>query len=211
MRLPEECLCCGANRVTAGDLAERAEWVDILAGLHACHSVARSIANIPRILVVVKQFNREEVDFAGERQADNKRIHPVSVSRFAKPSQVDRSLLVDPDFLRSGSLHLYLYVYYQKAHEMGTVKCVLVIKRCPSPTEGCIRDFWGSAARQSRNQTRLVGAGLALPQGTPRGAPTKGTKILLRKQEVILRNVLDAVNLLYCASKKRCRSRAGEY
>ena len=106
MWLPEEGLGCGANRVTASDLAERAEGADILAGMQVCSPVQRSAANTRRSLVVVKNFNREELDFAGERQADNKCLHPVSVSRFAKPSQVDRSLLVDPDFLRPGSPRL---------------------------------------------------------------------------------------------------------
>jgi hypothetical protein len=108
MRLPEEGLGRGANRVTASHLAERAEWADILAGMQVRSPVARSTANTRRSLVVVKSFNREEMDFACERQAGNKYVHPVSVSRFAKPSQVDRSLLVDPDFLPPGSPRLRL-------------------------------------------------------------------------------------------------------
>ena len=108
MRLPEEGLGRGANRVTASDLAERAERADILAGMQERSPLERNTANTRRSLVVVKNFNREEVDFTGESQADNKCVHPVSVSRFAKPSQVDRSLLVDPDFLRPGSPRLRL-------------------------------------------------------------------------------------------------------
>ena len=92
MRLPEEGLGAGANRVTASDLAERAERADILAGMQVRSPFDRSTTNTRTNLVVVKNFNREEMDFAGERQADNKCVHPVSVSRFAKPSQVDRSL-----------------------------------------------------------------------------------------------------------------------
>jgi len=103
MRLPEEGLGRGANRVTASHLAERAEWADILAGMQVRSPLARSTANTRSSLVVVKSFDREEMDFTCERQAGNKRMHPVSVSRFAKPSQVDRSLLVDPDFLPPGS------------------------------------------------------------------------------------------------------------
>ena len=108
MRLPEEGSGRGANRVTASHLAERAERADILAGMQERSPVARSTANTRRSLVVVKNFNREELDFTGKRQADNKCLHPVSVSRFAKPSQVDRSLLVDPDFLPPGSPRLRL-------------------------------------------------------------------------------------------------------
>ena len=110
MRLPEEGLGRGANRVTASDLAERADGADILAGMQVRSPLERNTANTRRNLVVVKNFNREEVDFTGERQANNKCVHPVSVSRFAKPSQVDRSLLVDPDFLRPGSPRLTLII-----------------------------------------------------------------------------------------------------
>jgi hypothetical protein len=92
MWLPEEGLGRGANRVTASDLAERAERANILAGMQARSPLERNTAHTRRNFVVVKNFNREEVDFTGERQADNKCVHPVSVSRFAKPSQVDRSL-----------------------------------------------------------------------------------------------------------------------
>jgi hypothetical protein len=98
MRLPEEGLGRGANRVTASELAERAERADILAGMQVRSPLDRSIANTRRNLVVVKNFNREEVDFTGERQADNKCVHPVSVSRFAKPSQVERSLWLTRTF-----------------------------------------------------------------------------------------------------------------
>jgi hypothetical protein len=70
--------------------------------------VERSTANTRSSLVVVKNFNREEVGFTGERQAGNKCVNPVSVSRFAKPSQVDRSLLVEPNFLPPGSPRLRL-------------------------------------------------------------------------------------------------------
>jgi len=108
MRLPEEGLGPGANRVTASHLAERAEWADILAGMQVRSPVARSTADTRRSLVVVKSFNREKMDLACERQAGNKCVYPVSVSRFAKPSQVDRSLLVDPDFLPPGSPRLRL-------------------------------------------------------------------------------------------------------
>ena len=91
MRLPEEGLSRRANRITASELAERAERADILAGMQVCSPLDRNFANTRRNLVVVKNFNREEVEFTGERQADNKCVRPVSVSRFAKPSQVDRS------------------------------------------------------------------------------------------------------------------------
>ena len=38
----------------------------------------------------------------------------------------------------------------------------------------------GSTARRGHNQTRFVGAGLALPKGTPRGAPNKCRHALAR-------------------------------
>jgi hypothetical protein len=46
---------------------------------------------------------------------------------------------------------------------------------------------------------RLVGAGLALPMGTPRGAPTKGVKRLPKKQEF---------TILQCRSMRILRSSA---
>ena len=139
MRLPQEALGRGANRVTASDLAERAERADILAGMQVRSPLDRSIANTRRNLVVVKNFNREEVDFTGERQADNKCVRPVSVSRFAKPSQVDCSLWMTRTFCVRVAFTLYLSLYYQKTREMGNAECALVMEGCTSPTVGCIR------------------------------------------------------------------------
>ena len=50
---------------------------------------------------------------------------------------------------------------------------------------------FGSAVRRSRNQTCLVRAGLALPKGTPRGAPTEGAKCLLKKQQITVLHYRD--------------------
>lgn len=92
MWLREEGLGRWPNRVTASDLAERAERADILAGMQVRSPIERRTAITRRNLVVVKKFNREKVEFTGERQGDNKCPRPASMSRFAKPSQVGRSL-----------------------------------------------------------------------------------------------------------------------
>jgi DNA-binding response OmpR family regulator len=42
----------------------------------------------------------------------------------------------------------------------------------------------GRVAQRDGAATKRVGAGLALPEGTPRGAPTNGEKCLLKKQEL---------------------------
>jgi hypothetical protein len=56
MRFPEEGLGRGTNRVTANDLAERAEQADILAGMQVRSPLAPITANTRRSLVVVKNF-----------------------------------------------------------------------------------------------------------------------------------------------------------
>jgi hypothetical protein len=63
-------------------LAEWAERADILAGMQVLGPLARRFANSCRSVVVVKNLNREKVNFAGQRKAGNERMHPVSVPRF---------------------------------------------------------------------------------------------------------------------------------
>jgi hypothetical protein len=93
MRLPEEGSGRGANRAAAKHLAERAERADILAGVQVRSPLARSTANTCRSLVVVKNFYGEKVNITSERKAANECMHPVSLPRFAWPSQVNRSPL----------------------------------------------------------------------------------------------------------------------
>ena len=95
MRLPGEGAGRRANRVAAKHLADRAERADILAGMQVRSPLARSTPNTCRSLVVVKNFYGEKVNFTSERKAANECMHPVSLPRFAQPSQINRSALYE--------------------------------------------------------------------------------------------------------------------
>jgi hypothetical protein len=92
-----------ADGAAASDLAEWTEGADFLAGMQVRRPLAPRFANLGGCLMVVKNFNRKEVNFPRQRQAGDECMHPVSVPRFAEPSQVDRSAVfwAPPRFLRT--------------------------------------------------------------------------------------------------------------
>jgi hypothetical protein len=112
-----------ANGAIANNLAEGAESAEVLARVQIRGTHVIELADSHGVIaVVVKNLNGKEIEFTSERQADNKCAQPVSVSRFARPSQVERSLLVHPSLLRSGSPRLKLIVL--EIHEVGNAECL---------------------------------------------------------------------------------------
>jgi hypothetical protein len=93
MRLREDGSDGGANGATASDLAKRAKGADFLGGMKVRRPLAPSFADLGRSLMLVKDFNRKKVNFTGQGKAGDKCMHPVSVPRFAEPSQINRSAL----------------------------------------------------------------------------------------------------------------------
>jgi hypothetical protein len=59
-------------------------------------------ANRDSRVMMVKNFDREEVDFTGEREAGDECMDPVSVSRLTHPSQVVRFASGRPGLSASG-------------------------------------------------------------------------------------------------------------
>jgi hypothetical protein len=83
MRLAQEVSNLGANRVTASDLAERAERADLLGDMQVRSPFASSTAITRSNFVVVKNLYGEKLNFTSERKAGNECVHPVSLPRFA--------------------------------------------------------------------------------------------------------------------------------
>jgi hypothetical protein len=87
-RLLEEGSDRWANRATAHNLAEGTNRADILARVQVRCAVMRKSADGHHRVMVVEDFDGKEVDFTREREANEKSVHPVSLSGFDSSSQI---------------------------------------------------------------------------------------------------------------------------